>query len=130
MAHAVPSLFLGSRSCFAVNADSDVAASDVAQTGATSRDLAGKSSMGDAAAAVGDVAHMVMDQLEEAWEEDIAGAVARSTSVDFAAIAEVVVRTFCVDHVLRAMPQRLESSTAEYDMRSEGMEVATFVRLP
>lgn len=92
--------------------------------------MAAKSSTGDVAAAVVDVVHMVKGQLEGAWEEDIVVAAARNTFVDFAVIAKLVVRTFCVDHVRKGRPQRLENSTGEYDMRSGDKVVATFVRLP
>lgn len=92
--------------------------------------MAAKSSMGDAAAAVADVEHMVKVQLEGPWEEGIVVAAARNTSVGFVVIAKVAVRTFCAGHVRKARPQTQENSTEEYGMISEGKAVATFVRLP
>lgn len=57
-------------------------------------------------------------------------AAARNTFVGFVVIAKLAVRTFCVDHVQKEKPQRLESWTEEYGMKSEDKAVATSVRLP
>lgn len=85
-----------------------------------------KSLIDDAVAA--DEAGVRMMVLLASALEDMTAEDWHNTFVCFVVIEEPVRHTFCADHVLKEMPLKLESLTAEYD-RWEGM-VASSVRLP